>query len=79
MPLSRNARRMVNKQRAEAKTLRIKARIIGIYVDNQAEIVRRNMSRPPERNFYPPSCLNNLAGQSHRVYICRASGSGKVR
>lgn len=41
----------------------------------RALIVKRNLSTQPERNFYPAvSCIGNMAGQSHRAYICRASG-----
>lgn len=43
-------------------------------------IVKRNLSNPPERSYYPTvSCIGNMAGQSHRAYICRAGGAMERR
>lgn len=74
MAMSRNERRMTAKLRLEAKLHRIAKAELGRQRDERQEVVRANTYVKAERNPYPPSCLSNLAGQSHRVFICRATG-----
>jgi hypothetical protein len=69
---SRNERR----KRAKAANAERSERIANAAkAYERALIVKRNLSNPPERNFYPPvSCIGNMKAQSHRAYICRAGG-----
>lgn len=41
--------------------------------------VKRNMQHKPERNYYPQSSMCDMLGQSHRGYVCRASGAMSKR
>lgn len=41
--------------------------------------VKRNCSKPVERNYYPQSSMADMLGQSHRGYVCRASGAMSKR
>lgn len=42
-------------------------------------IVKRNLASKPERNYYPQSSMADMAGMSHRGYVCRASGAMSKR
>jgi rRNA-processing protein FCF1 len=66
---SRHTRRKAAKAKAEAKTLELAKAYRSHLVQ---ETVARNMSQKPERNYYPPSsCMADLAGKSHRAYVCQ--------
>ncbi len=41
---------------------------------DKANLVNNNLSSPIERNYYPQSSMAGMMEQSHRGYICRASG-----
>lgn len=73
--MTRNERRKAAKARLKAKQERFEARIEAQRLENVRTIVQRNLRSPIERNFYPKtSCIADMAGNSHRAYICRASG-----
>lgn len=38
---------------------------------NVAAIVRKNLANPPERNYFKPSIMGQLASLSHRAYVCQ--------
>lgn len=45
---------------------------------DRALIVKRNLQRPVERNYFATirSCLDGIEGASHRAYVCQnAKGS----
>ena len=67
--MTRHQRRKLAKQ---ANVERSQAIALAAIAYNRALIVKRNMERRPERNYYPASCLANMEAQSHRAYICRA-------
>ena len=87
MALSRTKRRKVAKERALAKACRIAKAAKAYELDKVREIV----SKPKRRRegwtidetgcliggygYYGNSCLSDIASQSHRGYVCRASGS----
>ncbi len=71
MAMSRHQRRKAAKERNTLKSEGIAKASLAY---DKAEIVRRNMGSPMERNYYPQSSMSDMAGQSHRGYICRASG-----
>ena len=73
---TRNQRRKAKKARDRAKQKRLNGVMLGKQKDYVQEIVRRNLSSPPQREAGNiRSCLSNLGTQSHRGYVCRASGS----
>ncbi len=70
---SRNERRKRSKAANAERTANIVAANAAY---ERALIVKRNLSSPIERNYYPPkSCLADMASQSHRGYVCRAGGA----
>ena len=73
MALTRNMRRKLARQRALAKAVRIvNANETRERVARQA-IVNANLNSPRQRNYYASvrSCLDGLAGTSHRGYVCQ--------
>lgn len=87
MSLSRNARRVMAKQRREAKLARLAKAELGRQADERTKIVRSPMNSRLDRlgnvmhngrNYYPRSCLAGIEAMSHRGYVCRPSG-GKAR
>lgn len=81
MALSRNARRAVAKQRAEARFDRLVKRAKAHREAEKRAIVIRNTMNRPSRNYYPQSCLAGIEGLSHRGYVCtnatRANMTGR--
>ena len=91
MALSRTQRRKVAKERALAKAYRI-AKAAKAY---ELDKVRSIVSKPKRHRegwtidetgcliggygYYGNSCLTDIASQSHRGYVCRASGSMSKR
>lgn len=74
---SRHARRKAAKAANRERTERIAKAARSHQI---AAIVKANLSAPIERNFYPTvSCIGNMAGQSHRAYVCRAGGGMERR
>ena len=74
---TRNERRKRAKAANAARTERIAKAALAYERDL---IVKRNLANPPERSYYPKvSCIGNMEGQSHRVYLCRAGGAMERR
>ncbi len=70
---TRNERRKRAKRANAERTERILAANAAY---ERALVVKRNLANPPERSYYPTkSCIADMGSQSHRVYICRASGA----
>jgi hypothetical protein len=74
--MTRNERRKAQRERATAKQERLVTRLACMNADKNRKIVRDNLSRPAVREHSIRSCLANLAGQSHRAYVCRVISSG---
>lgn len=79
MSKSRNARRMIAKQRLMDKTVRIAKASLAADLDAKREIVKRNLGSPIERNCYPQSIMAVFTRESHRGLVSRASGSMSKR
>lgn len=72
--MTRNQRRKAARERLQAKQERFLARVAAARLEDVRNVVIENMGKPVERNFYPQSSMSEMQGQSHRGYICRASG-----
>lgn len=73
MALTRNMRRKLARQRALAKAVRVTNANETRERDERQAIVNRNLNSPRQRNYYASvrSCLDGLAGTSHRGYVCQ--------
>lgn len=76
---SRNERRKRSKAANLERTVRIAQAALAY---DRALIVKRNLSQPTERSYYPTvSCCHPdaMKSQSHRAYICKAGGGMERR
>lgn len=73
MALTRNQRRKLARQRQMAKAVRITNANETRERDARNAIVAANLNSPRQRNYYASvrSCLDGIAGQSHRGYVCQ--------
>ena len=58
--MTRNERRNAAKARLAAKSARIEAAAIAARADANRAIVRDNLRKPVERNYYPQSIIGTL-------------------
>jgi hypothetical protein len=79
MSLSRNERRKAAQARLIAKSYRIANAELARREAAKLDVVKDNLSSPPERNYYPSSNMGSFAGRSHRGYVSAASGSMSKR
>lgn len=75
MSMTRNERRKAAKARFEAKWVRQSKAKLARGRQAMKDVIHANLQTKPERNFYPESSMSVMAGQSHRGYVCRASGN----
>lgn len=66
MAITRNERRKLARQRAMAKAKRIADGQAYATLNRNREIVKDNMSRPRERNYYPQSSTASLGDKAPR-------------
>ena len=74
MALTRNMRRKMARERQLAKAIRVSNAIETRERDERQAIVNRNLSSPRPRNIgwsKVRSCLDGIAGNSHRGYVCQ--------
>lgn len=70
--MTRNERRKKAKAANLERSIRIATAAKAYEV---SKIVKENLSKPIERNYYPTiSCVGELKAKSHAIYVCRASG-----
>lgn len=74
--MTRNQRRKAARERLLRKQERIARAELGRQQDERRAIVQRNLSEPRKREYGNiRSCLGGIEGQSHRGYVCRATGA----
>ena len=73
MALTRNQRRKAAREKRLAKAVRISNAANVQAIEARKAIVSRNLNSPRERNYYASvrSCLDGIAGTSHRGYVCQ--------
>lgn len=73
MALTRNQRRKAAREKQLAKAVRISNAAETVARNERNAIVASNLSKPRERNYYASvrSCLDGIAGKSHRGYVCQ--------
>jgi vacuolar-type H+-ATPase subunit E/Vma4 len=79
MAKTRSQQRAAAKARQRAKQDRLENRAEAYRNQVVRETVRRNMDNPPERNYYPSSCLDGFAAKLHSAREYKVSTGTTVK